>query len=155
MPLCRNGYFHLLKQDVYKRQVIHIIPDNYGSLKLRKKMRELNCTKRVIIGGWSSAPYGTRVEKEGGVQTSDMWLVYRALTLRGASLPSDDQEIFLNSSKYLGCFDSITQGDGAVGGNTAVSYTHLRLVEKKESDAEPMIAQSQKTTVKKRKKLKS
>ena len=35
------------------------------------------------------------------------------------------------------------------------SETVKRLVEKKESDAEPMIAQSQKTTVKKRKKLKS
>ena len=101
-------------------QIIHIIPDNYGSLKLRKKLRETGNTKKVIIGGWSSAPYGTRVEKEGGVQTSDMWLVYRAKTLRGAALPSTDQEVFLNSTKYLGCFDSITEGDGPVGGNTVL-----------------------------------
>ena len=113
-------FFDLLIPVLEDGQIIHIIPDNYGSLKLRKKMRESGCTKKVIIGGWSSAPYGTRVEKEGGVQTSDMWLVYRAKTLRGASLPSTDQDIFLESSKLLGCFDSITQGDGAVGGETVM-----------------------------------
>ena len=32
-------------------QIVHIIPDNYGSLKLRKMMREMGCTKNVIIGG--------------------------------------------------------------------------------------------------------
>lgn len=101
-------------------QIIHIIPDNYGSLKLRKKMRELGSTKKVIIGGWSSAPYGTRVQTEGGVQTSELYLVYRAITLRGASLPSSDQETFLKSSRFLGCFDAITEGDGVVGGNTVL-----------------------------------
>ena len=54
-------FFEKLVPVLEDGMVIHIIPDNYGSLKLRKKMRELNCTKRVIIGGWSSAPYGTRV----------------------------------------------------------------------------------------------
>ncbi len=100
--------------------IIHIIPDNFGTLKLRKKMRELGCDKKVIIGGWSSAPYGTRVETEGGVMTSECWLVYRALTLRGAALPSTDQEAFLESSRYLGCFDSITQGDGPTSGDTVM-----------------------------------
>ena len=37
-------------------QIVHIIPDNYGSLKLRKMLREMGCTKKVINGGWSSAP---------------------------------------------------------------------------------------------------
>jgi len=46
-------------------QVIHIFTDNYASLLLRKYMREMGCTKRVIIGGWSSAPYGTRIERIG------------------------------------------------------------------------------------------
>lgn len=52
--------------------------------------------------------------------TSECWLVYRAITLRGASLPSVDQEIFLESSKALGCFDSIHQGDGYTSGNTVM-----------------------------------
>lgn len=118
--VAHNTFFEKLVPVLEDGMIIHIIPDNYGTLKLRKKMRELGCTKNVIIGGWSSAPYGTRVETEGGVMTSDCWLVYRAITLRGASLPSKDQEIFLNSSKYLGCFDAITQGDGPVGGNTVM-----------------------------------
>lgn len=83
-------FFEKLVPVLEDGMIIHIIPDNYGSLKLRKKMRELGSEKKVIIGGWSSAPYGTRVEREGGVQTSDMWLVYRAKTLRGAALPTTD-----------------------------------------------------------------
>ena len=118
--VAHDTFFEKLVPGLEDGQSIHIIPDNYGSLKLRKKMRELKSDKRVIIGGWSSAPYGTRVETEGGVMTSECWLVYRALTLRGAALPSTDQEIFLNSSKYLGCFDSITQGDGPTSGNTVL-----------------------------------
>ena len=46
-------------------QVIHIFSDNFGCLLLRRLMRETGCTKKVIIGGWSSAPYGTRIETIG------------------------------------------------------------------------------------------
>ena len=63
-------------------QIIHIIPDNYGSLKLRKMMREAGCTKNVIIGGWSSAPYGTRVDTEGGVMKPTCSLVSPKATVR-------------------------------------------------------------------------
>ncbi|MCD8150960.1 MAG: NAD/NADP octopine/nopaline dehydrogenase family protein [Clostridiales bacterium] len=119
-PIAHAAFFDRLVPCLEDGMIIHIIPDNYGSLKLCRRMRELGCTKKVIIGGWSSAPYGTRVETEGGVMTSDCWLVYRAITLRGAALPSKDQEIFLESSKALGCFDSITQGDGYTSGNTVM-----------------------------------
>ena len=101
-------------------QIIHIIPDNYGSLKLRKMMREAGCTKNVIIGGWSSAPYGTRVDTEGGVMKPTCSLVYRAMTLRGAARPAKDTEDCVESSKALGCFDAITEGDGAVCGDTVL-----------------------------------
>ena len=47
-------------------QVIMVSADNFGCLLLRKLMREMNCTKKVIIGGWSSAPYGTRIENING-----------------------------------------------------------------------------------------
>ena len=100
--------------------IVHIIPDNFGSIKLRKKLREKGIDKKLIIGGWSSAPYGTRVETEGGVMTSECRLVYRAITLRGAALPSTDQEDFLESSKALGCFDAVTEGDGYTSGNTVM-----------------------------------
>ena len=100
--------------------VIHIIPDNYGSLLLRKMMREAGCDKDVIIGGWSSAPYGCRVEIKGGVILPRIRAYYRAITLRGAALPSTDQEDFLESARYMGTMDAITTGDGAVGGNTVM-----------------------------------
>ncbi|HOS69554.1 MAG TPA: NAD/NADP octopine/nopaline dehydrogenase family protein [Bacillota bacterium] len=100
--------------------VIHIFPDNYGSLVLRKMMREANCTKKVIIGGWSSSPFGTRVDIKGGVIMPAVKVDYRAITLRGASLPSIDQEEFFESAKYIGALDSVTKGDGIESGDTVM-----------------------------------
>lgn len=118
--VAHEAFFEQLIPCLEDGQIIHIIPDNYGSLKLRKMMREAHCTKDVIIGGWSSAPYGTRVDTEGGVTKPTCSLVYRAITLRGAALPSADTEVFVESSKALGCFDAITEGDGAVCGDTVL-----------------------------------
>lgn len=115
-----DAFFEKLVPLLQDGMIIHIIPDNFGSLKLRKKMRELGSTKKVIIGGWSSAPYGTRIIKEAGVDTSRVLLRYRAISLRGAALPSTDQEAFLKSSARLGCFDSVTFGDGPASGNTVL-----------------------------------
>lgn len=118
--IAHDSFFEKLVPCLEDGMIVHIIPDNFGTLKLRKKMRETGCKKDIIVGGWSSAPYGTRVETEGGVMTSECWLVYRAITLRGAALPRKDQEDFLESSKALGCFDSITKGDGYTSGNTVM-----------------------------------
>ncbi|MGM0213714.1 NAD/NADP octopine/nopaline dehydrogenase family protein [Enterococcus sp. AZ109] len=118
--IAHDAFFEELVPVLEEGMIIHIIPDNFGSLKLRKKMREMNCTKQVVIGGWSSAPYGARVVKEGGVMTSEIGLIYRAITLRGASLPSTDQEVFLESTNQLGCFDAITEGDGPTSGKTVL-----------------------------------
>ena len=100
--------------------VIHIFPDNYGSLILRKMMREAGCTKKVIIGGWSSSTYGSRVEIKGGVILPHIRVYYRAITLRGAAMPACDTEAFLESSKYLPSMDAVTHGQGAVAGDTAM-----------------------------------
>ena len=113
-------FFEKLAPLLKDGQIVHIIPDNYGSLRLRRKMREIGNDARVIIGGWSSAPYGTRIQTEGGVPTPEQYLVYRAITLRGAALPAADSDDFIESIKYLGCFDSITAGDGPVKGNTVL-----------------------------------
>lgn len=64
-------------------QIIHIIPDNFGSLRLRKVLRETRPDVDVIVGGWSSAPYGTRIVKEAGIDTKRVFLRYRAVPLRG------------------------------------------------------------------------
>lgn len=99
-------------------QVIHIFTDNYASLLLRKYMRELGCDKKVIIGGWASAPYGTRIEKIGGFMMPHVSAKYRAITLRGACLPMSDIDDFMESTKYMPCMDAVTQGDGPVKGDT-------------------------------------
>ena len=52
--------FDLLIPCLEDGQVIHFMTGNFGSLILRKKMREQGCTKNIIIGEWSSQPYGSR-----------------------------------------------------------------------------------------------
>lgn len=101
-------------------QVIHIFTDNYASLLLRKYMKEMHCEKDVIVGGWGSAPYGTRIETIGGFKMPHVGAKYRAITLRGASMPMCDIEEFIESTKYLPCMDSITMGDGPVKGDTVL-----------------------------------
>ena len=118
--VAHEAFFEQLAPLLKDGQIVHIIPDNYGSLRLRKKLREIGSTARVIVGGWSSAPYGTRIVTEGGVPTPEQYLVYRAITLRGAVLPDSDSDDLLESTRYLGCFDSITQGDGPVRGKTVL-----------------------------------
>lgn len=86
-------------------QVIVFYPDNYGSLIMRKKMREMGCNKRVIIGGWSSLPYGARVTEIG--ETSEVFFVYRAISLRGDALPSSDREEFFKAMREFACMDPI------------------------------------------------
>ncbi|MCG8542425.1 MAG: NAD/NADP octopine/nopaline dehydrogenase family protein [Clostridia bacterium] len=111
-------FFEKLIPALEDGQIVHIFPDNYGSLLLRKMMREAGCKKDVIVGGWSSSTYGSRVDIKGGVVLPHIRVYYRAITLRGASLPSSDQEAFLESTKYMGAMDAVTNGDGAIGGDT-------------------------------------
>lgn len=113
-------FFQQLIPALEDGMVIHIYPDNYGSLVLRKMMREAGCTKNIIVGGWSSSTYGSRVDIKGGVVLPSVRAYYRAITLRGASLPSTDQADFLESTKYMPSMDAVTHGDGPVGGDTVM-----------------------------------
>lgn len=99
-------------------QVIMIFTDNFGCLLLRKIMREMGCTKKVIVGGWSSAPYGTRIENINGYNFPHVGVKYRAITLRGSALPMKDTADFLEASKYLPAMDAVTNGDGPAEGKT-------------------------------------
>ena len=101
-------------------QVIHIIPDNYGTLLLRKMMREAGCTKKVIIGGWCTSPYGARVRIDGGVTMNRVNVVNRCTVLRGAALPDTDTEVFLESAQYLPAFDAVLTGHGFVAADTVL-----------------------------------
>lgn len=113
-------FFKELIPNLRDGQIIHIFPDNYGTLVFRKMMREMHCDTKVVVGGWSSAPYGSRIESEGPFLLPGTRIVYRAITLRGAALPMIDQEVFLESVKYIGAMDAITTGLGPVGGNTVM-----------------------------------
>ncbi len=86
-------------------QIVHIIPDNYGALLLRKMMREMNCTKKVIIGSWGTSPYGARVLVKGGVTTNDVNIGDRVCLMRGAAIPTTDSDVFLESAKHFPPFD--------------------------------------------------
>lgn len=99
-------------------QVVMVFTDNWASLLLRKMMREAGCTKDIIVGGWASAPYGTRIEQINGYWMPHVGVKYRAITLRGAAMPATDSDAFIEASKYLPAMDSVTQGDGPVKGDT-------------------------------------
>lgn len=86
-------------------QVITLFPDNFGSLILRRMMREQGCDKKVIIGGWSSLPYGARLTKLADVD--DVYVLYRAITLRGDTLPSKDNKAFIEAMEDFPIMDTI------------------------------------------------
>lgn len=87
--------------------VIHFTTANFGSLILRKMMRAAGCTKKVIIGEWSSQPYGIRIKNAGGEQMPEVSINYWAISLRGAALPMADQDAFFESKKYVPSLDSV------------------------------------------------
>ena len=88
-------------------QIVHIIPDNYGALLLRRMMREANFTKKVIVGGWGTSPYGARVLVKGGVLTNDVNIGDRVCLMRGAAIPGTDTDVFVESGKLFPPFDPV------------------------------------------------
>ncbi len=97
--------------------VIHFSTANFGSLLMRKMMREMNCTKKVIIGEWSSQPYGIRIKASGGVAMPEVSVNYWAISLRGAAMPMSDQDDFMASKQYVPSLDSVVD---PVSGDTVV-----------------------------------
>jgi opine dehydrogenase len=100
-----EGLFHALIPCLEDGQVIALFPDNFGSLILRRMMREQGCDKKVVIGGWSSLPYGARLTKLGDVD--DVYVLYRAITLRGDALPSKDRRAFFEAMKAFPIMDTV------------------------------------------------
>lgn len=125
-----ENMFRVMMPYLEDGMIIHIIPDNFGTLVFRKMMRETGCNKKVVLGGWSSAPFGTRVESVGGFIFPKCGIKYRAITLRGATLPMSDFDEFCESTEYMGCFDSVTKGDGVVKADTVldIGFSNLNPV---------------------------
>jgi opine dehydrogenase len=75
-------------------QVVSIFADNFGSLPLREMMHEKSCDVNVVIGGWSTMPYGTRVIRPGKVEC-----LSRIYKISWDTLPSKDGDRFLEAFK--------------------------------------------------------
>ena len=114
LALAHENLFHELIPLLEDGQVIHILPDNCGTFIFRKLMRELNCTKKVIVGAWYTAPYGIRVVKRGGVTTNECKVEDRITTIRGCALPMTDNDAFMASAWYIPAFGAIMDAEGEV-----------------------------------------
>ena len=77
-------------------QVIHFMAGNFGCCVLRKKMREAGCTAKVLMGDWSSQPYGTRIITYAGKEVPEVDIMFRNITLRGCAFPAADSEEWLD-----------------------------------------------------------
>lgn len=84
-------------------QVVSIFPDNFGSLVLRKMMREKGSGVDVIIGGWHSAPYGTRLQNPGKINCTirEANQIYEAF-------PSRDGEVFFEALREAPIFSGVS-----------------------------------------------
>ncbi len=102
-----KAFFEKLIPHLEDGMVIHFTTANFGSLILRKMMREAGCTKKVIIGEWSSQPYGIRNRSRGGVKMPEMNINYWAISLRGATLPMLDMDAFFESKQYVPSLDAV------------------------------------------------
>jgi opine dehydrogenase len=95
-------------------QIIHILPDNCGTFIFRKLMREMKCTKKIVVGAWYTAPYGIRVVRRGGVVTNECKVEDRITTIRGCALPTADNDAFMASAYYIPAFGAIIDAEGQV-----------------------------------------
>jgi len=87
-------------------QVISFMPDNFGSFILRRVMRELGCTKKILVGGWTSMPFGSRITHKAA-DFNQVYIMYRAVQLRYDTLPSCDAEAYIEAMADYPCLDTI------------------------------------------------
>lgn len=91
-------------------QVVVLYPDNFGSLMFRKLMRDSGCRKKIIVGGWSSLPYGVRIIELS--DTNEVYAGYRAISLRGDTLPSRHRDAFFDAMRHFPIMDSVDMEAG-------------------------------------------
>ncbi len=90
-----KAFFEKMTPHLEDGQVVSLFPDNYGSLLLRQMLKDKDEVK-VLVGGWTSAPYGTRMLAPGKIDC-----MVRAYRLRGDTLPSKDWPEFFRIHKDL------------------------------------------------------
>ena len=105
-PLLENG------------QTVSIFPDNFGSLILRRIMRDKGITTKVIIAGYDSLVYGARLVDFNNMETETdvVNITYRENEIRVDTLPSSDYEDYLRIVKEIPALDAtqLVHGDTAL-----------------------------------------
>ncbi len=107
-----EAFFEKMIPHLEDGMTISLFPDNYGSLMLKKMLEEKGEDVKIIVGGWITAPYGTRLIEPGKVDC-----MIRAYRLRGDTLPSSDWKEFYKKQKDLPILATakIEQADTVLG----------------------------------------
>ncbi|MCG7587265.1 NAD/NADP-dependent octopine/nopaline dehydrogenase family protein [Photobacterium sp. OFAV2-7] len=96
-------------------QTVSIFPDNYGSLILRRIMKEKGLKTDVIIAGYCSLVYGARLTDFNNMETETdvVNVMYRENEIRVDTLPSSDYATYLEATKEIPALDAteLIQGD--------------------------------------------
>ncbi|MFW6147622.1 MAG: NAD/NADP octopine/nopaline dehydrogenase family protein [Thermodesulfobacteriota bacterium] len=111
--LAHEAFFEKMIPHLEDGQVVSIFPDNFGSLVLREMMRQKNADVNVIVGGWHSAPYGTRVLEPGKVNCT-----IRESNQIYETFPSSDGEAFFEVLRDAPIFSGVSdfmRADTALG----------------------------------------
>lgn len=106
-------FFETMIPHLKDGQVISIFPDNFGSLMLTYMLNQKNTQVDVLIGGWTSMPYGVRVVEPGKVNC-----IIRIREIIGDALPSQDGDRFIEVLKEIPAFDGtleVKKGDTILG----------------------------------------
>lgn len=91
-------------------QTVSIFPDNYGSLILRRIMREKGLRTDVVIAGFSSLVYGARLTEFNNFETETdvVNVMYRENEIRADTLPSSDYDRYLAAVPEIPALDATT-----------------------------------------------
>ena len=96
-------------------QTVSIFPDNFGSLILRRIMRDKGITTKVVIAGYDSLVYGARLVDFNNMETETdvVNITYRENEIRVDTFPSSDYETYLIASKEIPALDAteLVHGD--------------------------------------------
>ena len=106
-----KAFFEQIIPHLRDGHIISIFPDNFGSLVLRKMLRDRGVDVDIIVGGWVTMPGAYRLVKAGQV-----WCINRLTELRGDTLPSGHWDDFLKIMKDFPALEpaDIVHGDTVI-----------------------------------------
>lgn len=89
-------------------QTVSIFPDNFGSLILRRIMREKGIGTKVVVAGFSSLVYGARLTDYNNLETETdvVNITYRENDIRVDTLPSSDYPAYLAIKNEIPALDA-------------------------------------------------